>query len=79
MMAQIVKESSSGNSEKAVMVQIKVPHPMKLDADQYVNLWLPTVAWPSWMLTIRQILTISIFVKSGEIMAYRKHQRAFVY
>jgi len=37
--------------ENAVIVRVALPRPMKLDAGQYINLWMPTVSVFSWAQT----------------------------
>lgn len=36
--------------EQAIMVRVSLPCPMKLDAGQYICLWMPTVSLFSWSL-----------------------------
>lgn len=44
-------EKTNEGVEKAAAVQVVLPRPMRLDAGQYVNLWMPTVSLFSWAQT----------------------------
>ncbi|KAE8307941.1 hypothetical protein BDV41DRAFT_568620 [Aspergillus transmontanensis] len=44
-------ESKEGPVVNAVHIRVLLPRPMKVEAGQYINLWMPSVSLFSWMQT----------------------------
>ena len=45
------KEDNEDLSDTAIKVEIILPRPVKMEAGQYINIWMPTVSLTSWMQT----------------------------
>lgn len=61
--------------ENAVIVRVVLPRPMKLDAGQYVNLWMPTVSVFSWAQTHPFTVTSWSQEKQSSLDLYIKSQK----
>lgn len=61
--------------EQAIMVRISLPCPMKLDAGQYIYLWMPTVSLFSWAQTHPFMVTSWSRQKQTTLDLYMKVQR----
>lgn len=45
------KSQENGNTVTAVQIRVVLPRPLKVEAGQYINLWMPSVGLWSWTQT----------------------------
>jgi NAD(P)H-flavin reductase len=79
------EDDENGETEKALTIRVVLPHPMKVDAGQYVNLWMPTVSLFSWAQTHPFMVTswsqgkqttLDLYVKAHRGLSATLHHHA---